>query len=188
MKSRFSFCYPQIVCGFDLYQQENVPISSKGRLLHGSSRRSTHGVYPEKVPNERCYSRITSRNRIFLNRLGIGIIRSCHPVIAMVMNTPAAAVVPLQSTVGGPSPGSPYRTTCCPTLTVKPSGWGTDRVVKPHPDGGEAVRVGHGIGGEAPPPPHPPPVPGLPRQAQHTVWQMEMHFARGGDHFKSAAD
>ena len=131
-KSRFSFCYPQIVYGFDLYQQENVPISSKGRLLHGSSRRSTHGVYPEKVPNERCYSRITSRNRIFLNRLGIGIIRSCHPVIVMVMNTPAAAVVPLQSTVGGPSPGSPYRT------------------MLPHPDS-EAVGVGHRQGGEAPP-------------------------------------
>ena len=98
MKSRFSFCYPQIVYGFDLYQQENVPISSKGRLLHGSSRRSTHGVYPEKVPNERCYSSLELYGTGLLNRFGIEIIRQCHPVIVMVMNTPEVAVLPLQST------------------------------------------------------------------------------------------
>jgi hypothetical protein len=70
MKSCFSFCYLQIMCGVDLCHQENVPISSKGQLLHGSSRRSTHGVWgvaSEKVPNERYYSSETLRNHVFLS-------------------------------------------------------------------------------------------------------------------------
>ena len=65
----------------------------------------------------------------------------------------------------GPAPAPPPAVAhphACPTLTVKPSGWGTASVVKPHPDRGEAVRVGHRIGGEAPPPPHPPPSRGYP--------------------------
>ena len=95
MKSCFSFCYLQIMCGVDLCHQENVSISSKGQLLHGSSRRSTHGVWgvaSEKVPNERYYSSETLRNHVFLNRLVSKVIRWCHSVIAMVINTPAAAV------------------------------------------------------------------------------------------------